>query len=211
MYTIGLRRLILWLCVLSVGVAAANSLYVGYQVQRDILISGTLESNRAYAAKLADTTNSMLENSRGVLEYSAQVLGQDFSPATLEQEVRRVRHQTHYFNSVVIVDAQAMVRATSPSTLGLVGKRLDTAAARSALQARSPLTTEPYVSATGRWTTGLFHPIMSADGDFLGYITGSIYLHEPNILHNLLTSQVHRDGSYVYVVGQSGTLIYHPD
>src|SRR5690606_9773588 len=54
------------------------------------------------------------------------------------------------------------------------------------------------------------YPIFSATNEYLGYITGTIYLHEPNVLHDLLSVQRHRDGSYVYVVDDDGTLLYHP-
>src|SRR5690606_12510947 len=72
-------------------------------------------------------------------------------------------------------------------------------------------TTDPYLSTSGRWTASHSHPIFSSEGIYLGYVSGSIYLHKPNILHDLLTGQSHRDGSYVFVVGEAGTLLYHPD
>jgi len=197
--------------MLSVAAAAANSLYVGYQLQRDVLIDSTLESNRAYAAKLADTAGSMLGNSHRMLEYGARVIGQGLGRSTAEAEVQRIWQQTNYFNSVIVVDERGVVQSSAPSNPDLVGRRLDSQGSRTALEARRPIVTSPYVSTTGRWTASVSYPVFSEDGFYRGFISGSIFLHENNILHNLLSTQTHRDGSYVFVVGEAGTLLYHPD
>lgn len=210
-YSISLRRLILWLGVLAVVGSAANSLYVGHQVQRDVLVGSTLESNRAYAAKLADTAGSMLRNAQLMLAYGAGVIGQRLDVQTAQAEAQRIWQQTNYFNSVIVVDEQGVVQSSAPPNLGLVGRALDSQGSRAALEARSPIITSPYVSTTGRWTASVSHPVFSEDGDYQGFISGSIYLHESNILHDLLGTHSHRDGSYVFVVGEAGTLLYHPD
>lgn len=210
-YSISLRRLILWLGVLAVVGSAANSLYVGYQVQRDVLVQSALESNRAYAAKLADTAGSMLVNSQRMLEYGARVLGRNLDARTVDAEAQRIWQQTDYFNSVIVVDERGVVQSSAPPNPGFVGKTLDSQGSRAALEARSSIITSPYVSTTGRWTASVSHPIFSENGAYRGFISGSIYLHEDNILHNLLGTQTHRDGSYVFVVGKGGTLLYHPD
>lgn len=197
--------------MLSVAGAAANTLYVGYRLQRDVLVDSTLESNRAYAAKLADTAGSMLNNSHRMLEYGARLLGQGRDAQMVQTEVHRIWQQTNYFNSVLMVDEQGVVQASAPSNPDLVGKTLDSQGARRALQARRPIITNPYVSTTGRWTASISHPIFSEDGVYQGFVSGSIFLHESNILHDLLSAQTHRDGSYVFVVGEAGALLYHPD
>lgn len=210
-YSISLRRLILWLGVLAVVGSAANSLYVGYQVQRDVLVQSTLESNRAYAAKLAATAGIMLSNSERMLEYGARVLGRNLDARTADAEVQRIWQQTNYFNSVIVVDETGVVQSAAPLRPELVGRALDSQGSRAALEARSAITTSPFLSTTGRWTASVTHPIFSENGDYRGFISGAFYLHEDNILHNLLGTQTHRDGSYVFVVGEAGTLLYHPD
>ena len=161
MTTVSLSRLILGLCTVSLLAATANSLYVGYRVQRDALLTGTLESNRAQALQLADAVNSMLLNADGTLAYSALVLGGDFSDRSIDREAHRVQAQGNYFNSVVIVDRDGIVRATAPPELGLTGHRIQSAGAKEALAKRAPLVSSPYVSATGRWIGSLSHPIFS--------------------------------------------------
>ena len=58
MLKIDLRRLILLLTVATALLMLANTFYAGYQVQRDLLMQQTLESNRSYALKLARSADS---------------------------------------------------------------------------------------------------------------------------------------------------------
>ena len=69
---IHLRGLVLALTVFSAIAATANALYASYCVQRDQLIANTLESNRVYAAKLAESAANFLKGAQQQLRYSAQ-------------------------------------------------------------------------------------------------------------------------------------------
>jgi hypothetical protein len=69
-----LRALILFFVLLSVLATLCNSLIVAYRVQRDALIHLTLESNRAYAAKVASSIGAFLQSAQGRVKYSAGVL-----------------------------------------------------------------------------------------------------------------------------------------
>ncbi len=51
-----LRTLIALLVIISIVITLANNLYATWRVQRMVLIDSTLEANRAYAAKLASTS-----------------------------------------------------------------------------------------------------------------------------------------------------------
>ena len=75
----------------------ANSYYVTYQVQKQLLIDSTLEANRVYAAKLAETTNNFLQNAQKQLAYSANILSTDFdNEALLESEAKRLYQQSSF-------------------------------------------------------------------------------------------------------------------
>src|SRR3546814_11506164 len=63
-FRVDLRRLILWMCLFFVFLALGNSLYAAYQVQRGLLLQHSLDTNRAYADKLAHATDSFLSSSR---------------------------------------------------------------------------------------------------------------------------------------------------
>ncbi|GAB3245765.1 sensor domain-containing diguanylate cyclase [Chitinimonas naiadis] len=207
---IDLRRLILLLAFGSVLLTLANTFYASYRVQRDLLISNALEANRVYAAKLSESTENYLAATIQQLEYSARLLpGLLDKPAQLLAEADRLRQQTQSFNSVAVINTEGRVLATSPGTLNLVGTVVSTSGAQAALKARQPLISSPYRSATGRLIIFISHPVFADNGDYLGYVGGSIYLHEKNILHTLLGEHFYRDGSYVYVVDHGGKLIYH--
>ncbi|HTK03066.1 MAG TPA: sensor domain-containing diguanylate cyclase [Bordetella sp.] len=212
MFRIDLRRLILWLCLGSVMLALSNSFYASYRVQREILLNNTLEGNRAYAAKLATTTDNFIKTIQQELAYSASMLADMVTgPDRAAEETRRLLRQNDHFNSVLVVDSTGLILSVEPSIAGLVGARLDSDPVQHALRTRQPEVSEPYLGLTGRWVILNSHPIFDHAGNYIGFIGGTLYLHEQNALHLLLGEHYYRDGSYLYVVDRTGKLIYHPD
>ncbi|ANN68278.1 sensor domain-containing diguanylate cyclase [Bordetella bronchialis] len=212
MFRIDLRRLILWLCLCSVLLALGNSFYASYRVQRDILLNNTLEGNRAYAAKLATTTDNFIKTIHQELAYSSRMLaGMDVNPDLAVAETRRLMGQNDHFNSVLVVDPAGQVVAVDPPVTGLKGARLDSEPVQRALAFRQPSVSEPYLGVTGRWVILNSHPIFDRTGRYIGFIAGTLYLHQENALHFLLGEHYYRDGSYLYVVDRTGKLIFHPD
>ena len=207
-----LRRLIVLVAFASALVSLANTFYASYSVQRQLLIDTTLEANHAYASKLASTAEDFLQSARQQLAYSAGSLpsrmGDD---GWLTDEAQRLRLQTNSFNSVLIVNADGKVLGVSPETLALKNRTLDSVGAIQALRERRPLVTQPYVSSAGNLVVFISHPIIGKDGRYLGYVGGSIYLKQKNILYTMLGQHYYRDGSYLYVVDQNRRLLYHPD
>ncbi|CAB3929501.1 sensor domain-containing diguanylate cyclase [Achromobacter insolitus] len=209
---INLRGLVLALTVFSALAATANALYASYRVQREQLIANTLESNRVYAAKLAESADSFLDSALQQLEYSARhVAGRFDAPELLNTEVSRLREQTASFNSVAIVRADGIIVAASQGIRSYQGTRVDNAGSRVALQTRKPLISKPYVSIAGNLLINVSYPIHSDSGAYLGYVSGTIYLRNDGALHTLLGRHPYQDGSYLYVVDGDGRLIYHAD
>ncbi|SEJ14659.1 diguanylate cyclase (GGDEF) domain-containing protein [Pseudomonas linyingensis] len=207
-----LRRLILLLTITTALLTLANTFYASYLVQQDLLIRESLEANRVYAVKLAETTEHFLAGSRQQLAFSASQLSERMDDSTvLTQEVDRLRLQTANFNSVLVVDATGTVLATSPQTLQLVSRQLKSPGALQALREQRPLISAPYISAAGNLVVNISHPIRDRQGHYLGYLGASIYLQQNNILYNLLGEHHYKDGSYLYVVDREGGLLYHPD
>ena len=209
---INLRRLIVLVAFASAIIALANTFYASYRVQRQLLIDTTLAANQAYAHKLAGSTEDFLQMTQQQLAYSAGLLARQFGDqAALTREAERLRGQTNSFNSVLIVNALGIVLAVSPETLALQNSQLASEGARQALRERRPLITKPYLSSAGNLVIFISHPIIDAQGHYLGYVGGSIYLKQKNILSSLLGQHYYRDGSYLYVVDQQRRLLYHPD
>lgn len=209
---INLRGLVLALTVFSAVAATANALYASYRVQREQLIENTLESNRVYAAKLAESAGNFLQSAQQQLGYSARHMpGLMDAPEQLAAEVMRVQQQTDSFNSVGVVGADGTILATTQTFRNFLGARVDSAGSRGALQTRQPAISAPYVSIAGNLLINLSHPVFSNDGRYLGYVAGTIYLRNESALHNLLGKHPYHDGSYLYVVDGDGRLIYHVD
>lgn len=210
---IDLRQLILALTMVSVALTLANVLHSSYQVQEDLLIRTTLEANRVYAAKLADSTDNFLAATQQQLAYShADIVEALERPAELEKQARRLQLSTNTFNAVLIVDARGRVLANAPANLNLIGRQLHSEGNRHNLETREPLISQPFVTTvTGRLVISISHPLFAADGSYKGYVSGSIYLQEDNILRSLLGQHYYLDGSYLYVVDSQRHLIYHMD
>lgn len=207
-----LRRLIVVLTVCSAAIPFAHTFYASYAVQREQLVANALESNYAYATKLAKSTDDFLQAALQQLAFTAGLLSQHMGDAqALGDEATRLRLQTQSFNSVTIHDAAGRVLATSPENLLLKGQVLRSDAVRQAIATQQPLISAPYESAAGHYHVVLSHPVHSPDGRYLGAVGGSIYLKHASILNRLLGTHYHQDGSYLYVVDKDQYIIYHPD
>ncbi|RUO40451.1 diguanylate cyclase [Aliidiomarina taiwanensis] len=209
---IKLRSLILSLGVLSILLTLASSYLAAYKVQRQLLIENTLESNRVYSAKLANVAATFVKTSLGHLGYSASMLTNNMdNRQRLTAEVERLHKQSGQFNSVVVVDKEGRIIASSPAVFAENNLTVSTPSASQSLNAKRPLVTDPFLSPAGNYLVSLSQPIFSEAGDYLGYISGSIYLEKQNILNFLLGSHDYKDGSYLYVVDRNRTIIYHPE
>ncbi|WP_375057189.1 sensor domain-containing diguanylate cyclase [Zobellella sp. DQSA1] len=212
LFRVDLRLLILLLALCSALLTLANIFYASYRVQHDLLIHNTLESNRVYAAKLADSTEHFFSAAQQQLAFSAGIISPRFGDKRLLQaEAARLQQQTDSFNTVVVVNRFGQVLAASPEQLSLIGVRLDTPGAKEALRERRPLLSQPYLSASNNLIAALSSPVFSDDGHYLGYIGGTLHLKEKNILNALLGEHYYNDGSYLYVVDNQKHLIYHKD
>lgn len=206
---IGLRHLIWLLALLSALVSLGSTLYASYQAQNELLVEKTLQTNQAYATKLASTVEDFIQSSWQRLAYSARQLqdGLD-NPDILQSEVDRLWRQISGFNTVVAVNAQGLVRATSPESIPLIGRILSSPGALEALKERRPLVSRPYISATNNLVVFVSYPIVTEEGQYLGYIGGSLYLKKTNQLHELFGEHWRPADIHLYVVDLKHHLIY---
>ena len=212
MIRIDLRRLILWISLLSIMLVLAGGLHASYLVQRDLLLHNAQEDNRAYASKLAATTEYFLNDLRRYLAFSAEMLADmQAHPELMAEETRRQETQLGHFNSSFIVSPQGKVLSASASVPDLLGRQMHNTAAQDAIQTQRPTISEPFQGRSGRWLILYTHPIFSADKRYIGYIAGTLYLHQDNVLDRLLGQHFHRDDSVLRVMDRNGTLIYDRD
>ena len=208
-----LRTLILVLAALTAIVMLLTSYFASFRVQRQLLIDHSLEANRVYAAKLASITDLFISGAQQQLSYSASTQAQRSAvPGATLAETERLMRQTQAFNSVFVVDAQGVMQAISPAPLhGLVGKHLESPGAIEALRERRPLVSMPFQSAANNLVVMLSQPVFDAQGRYQGYVGGTLYLRNHNILKTLLGEHFYQDGSYLYVVDRNRRVLYHPD
>ncbi|WP_324767826.1 sensor domain-containing diguanylate cyclase [Pokkaliibacter plantistimulans] len=207
---LNLRTLILSLCLLTVLLTLAISLYASYTVQRQLLIQTTLEANRVYASKLAESTNLFMTSAIDRLSYSAHRLsGQLHNAGQLQDVVDRIRLDSNRFNSTIIVAADGEILAYSPQKVYPAGQHVASPESLAALRQRALYISEPFTAPSGRLIIFIAQPIITADGQYQGYVAGTIYLQEHNALDTLLGEHPYKDGSNLYVVDEQGRLIYH--
>lgn len=212
MRTLTLRQLILLLTVSTALLILANTFYTSYKTQRALLIEQTLESNHAYAAKMAASVDSFLVSAQQQLAFAAQdVLQADNNPQQLAHIVQRLKQQTNSFHSVMVVDTQGTALAITRLAHKYLGKKLQKHGAAQALKERRPLISKPYIAVTGQLVVLLSYPLIDAQGNYLGFVGGATYLHKQSTLYTLLGDNPHANGTYTYAVDAGGRLIYHPE
>ncbi|WP_315315990.1 diguanylate cyclase [Pantoea vagans] len=170
-----------------------------------------LEGNIAYARKLADTTDRYLTTAQRELAWSASQIKGLSDLKQLKAETDRLRMQSGFFNSVVVVNHDAIIAATSPDSLNLIGVKLHSAASLQAIASRKPFISAPFTSAAGNYVVFLSQPLFSEEGSYLGYIGGTIYLKKQSMLSEILSQHFYTKGSTVSVVSNEGLIIFSHD
>lgn len=208
---ISLRTLLVLLSVGGVTVTALLLLYGLYFFQKKNIEESLMSRNIAYARKLADVTDSYFIAAQRELAYSARQIVSLQDAALLKDETERLRVQSAFFNSAVVVNADAVIRATSPDSLRLVGVKVSSQASKQAISSQKTLISKPFISIAGNYIIALSQPIFSPEGQYLGYISGNIYLKKDSMLSELLRQHYYTDSSEISIVNDGGEVIFNHD
>lgn len=120
-HLLNLKNLIILLAFFVALITLLNGFYANHQVQKNQLIKHTLDTNHAYAQKLAAATNNFLDAAHQQLAFTANLIKKDLgNQALLTDEAERLHLQTSSFNSIAIVNNKGVVLAVSPNTLGIL-------------------------------------------------------------------------------------------
>jgi diguanylate cyclase (GGDEF)-like protein len=212
---ISLVTLLTGLVSLSVVLTVTILLTSFYQSKKQALIHTTLTLNHTSATKMSHTIDSLIKSMRSSLQYSASIFSNrnEMNADEVYSKLELIRRTNNYFNSVTVIDETGLVRSVSPGYIGTVGSYIKTETAKSALALKKPYISKPYVTAnTKRLIVLMSEPIFDKDGLYRGFIGGTIYLHEDNILNAILgRNPTDELGSSFYIVGSDGHLLFHRD
>ena len=180
---LNLRKLILLLSVFSVSSLFIVSVVVSYYIQKQQLISNSLSVNLEYASKIAIGTDNHFQTILKELAYSAYVLGNNFENHQITHaEVERLKNQSDYFNSIVIVNSKGDFIDYAPSQLHLKKDAANTTLGlQESLKAKKTYISAPYYSIRKNLIIFISQPIFNNKKEFIGYIGGAIYLKDKNI------------------------------
>lgn len=205
-------RLRTLLIVLSVGgIVLTSLLLLGSLLifQKGNIEKSLLEGNIAYARKLAVTTDQYLSIAEQELKWGAALIHNLDDATRLQFEAERLHAQSGIFNSVVFVDKEAVVAATSPQSLNLAGVKLSSSASAQAIKSEKPFISQPFISASGNYVLFISHPLFSENNDYIGYVGGTIYLKKHSILSDIIGMHFHRDNDDISIVDEQGRIVFN--
>jgi diguanylate cyclase (GGDEF)-like protein len=212
---ISLATLLTGLVTISVLLTLTILLIASYHSKKQSLYETTLTLNLSTASKMSQTMDSLFKSMRSSLKSAADFYAGNGSLNAEDSKsyLNLIRTSSTYFNSIAWVDSSGLIRAVSPSSIGSAGGRIMTDAAKEALSSRKPYISKPFMSPTTKnLIVFISEPIYDEEGVYRGYIGGSIYLQKNNVLSMIFgNSGLDDHGSYFYVVGPDGSLLYDPN
>lgn len=204
---LNLKSIILLFAFFSVAATVLNDLLVTYRIQKQTLIQNALESNSAYAAKIAISINESLISDLDKLKYSAEMIGASPSAEIMSAEADRLVRQDGSFNTVIVTNEAGVIIATQPDNLKIIGQKL---LSLEPIEQRREMVSRAYWSLKGNLIIFVSYPIWGDGGKYLGLIGGTIYLGVQNSLNTIINHHFYRDNSYVYLVDDKRRILSHP-
>ncbi|WP_379134758.1 diguanylate cyclase [Paenibacillus sp. sgz500958] len=211
---LSLTTLLIGLVSLAVLLTSSILLIASYESKRESLIDTTLHLNYSNANKMSQTIDSLFRSMRASLMSSAEFFAEKSSMTQDERNnaLEMIRNSSNYFNSMLIIDENGKLQNVDPGNLVTVGVSINEITGLEVNMFKEPFLSEPFIASTGRLIVYMSQPILDKSGNYLGAIGGTIYLHDRNILTMIFGSDTRDElGSYYYVVGSNGNLIFHPD
>lgn len=212
---VSLATLFAGLVIASVLLTATILLTGSYQLKKQSLFQTTLSLNEESAAKMARTMDSLFGSMKQSLQNGSKYVMEQgkWTTENLNRELEFMRGSSSYFNSMAIVDETGMIRGFVPDHAAMVGRKVKQPETLQALASQRSYLSSPYTTTTSKKLILLMsEPLFDEQGVYKGIIGGSLYLQEENIIHSIFGNSRDTDeGSYLYVVGPDGRLLYHPD
>ncbi|MFJ8246925.1 diguanylate cyclase [Peribacillus asahii] len=188
-------------------------LFASYQSEKGSLVKTYLSLNDSKSDKISKSVNSLFQSMRVSLKETANFLKENegITDEDIQEQLELLRKNSRYFNSLSWIDEKGVVRNIAPISVGLKG-HIMTGVTKEVLNLKKPTLTTPYIAPSGRLIVLMSEPFYDSHGKYRGIIGGTIYLQEKNVLNEILGNDIIDDtGSYYYVVGPDGKLLFHPD
>lgn len=190
-------------------------LVASYKSEKKSITDTTLKLNQSNAERMGKTVDSLFRSMRSSLMYNADSLSKmnNAQQGELDDYLELMLNSSNYFNSVVLVSKDSIVRSSAPQSLGINGKPVVAPAVKEAQRLKTSFLSEAYTSAaSGKTLIYMSEPLYDEDKHYLGHIGGTVYLHDYNILNMIFgSSPIDSSGSYFYIVSKDGHLLFHPD
>ncbi|MFC4776512.1 diguanylate cyclase [Paenibacillus sp. GCM10023252] len=187
--------------------------YIGYRSEIRSLSKQTLNLNYENSNNMSRTMTAIFSSMENGLKATADYFANgELLDSERQQALDLFIHNGGYFNSVIYVDEQEVIRTRSPQLSGSGLTKITSPQAKEAFRSQKPSLSDPYISPTNKLLVLVTYPIWDEAGLFRGYIGGTIYLHELNVLSKIFGGQVAGEtGSYAYVLDRHGNILFHPD
>jgi diguanylate cyclase (GGDEF)-like protein len=208
-----IRTTVNLLVVISVLTTLSVCAFIGYRSEKQSLTQMTFQLNEVYAVKISDTVNGLFNNMKQSLRVTGEYLSRDLSRTDLREQMVLFQRGHTYYNSIFIVDRDGILIEGSSAEPQTIGHKITSEGIIQANEKQQSFVSEPYISSTtGKLIVLVSEPLWDSTGNYLGFIGGSIRLHETSIFQTVLGTIPHQsNGSYAYVVSSTGYILYHPD
>jgi diguanylate cyclase (GGDEF)-like protein len=207
-----LRATVNLIVLIAVLTTLLTSALIGYESEKQSLTKLNFQLNEVYSEKIADTVNSLFENMKQSLKVTGEYLSENLSRQDLQEQLVMFQRGHSTYNNVFIVNPAGILIGSTNLDRSIIGTLIQSDGIDEALKLQQPLVSDPYISATGKLVVMVSQPLRDSTGKYLGFIGGSIRLHETSIFQTILETSPHTlNGSYSYVVSSSGFLLFHPD
>lgn len=177
-------------------------------LQKSNIEKNLLESNLAYAKKLAVSVDRHLTNAQREIEWSARQIDELTGNATVRKEIDRLKSSPGYFNSVALMSSERAIVYASPEELNTEGLIVQSKNSRDATVLQTPLISDPFITSAGNYAIVISCPVYSRNKKYIGYIGGTIYLRTQSMLSEILTQHFYDKNTEVTIISSNGGVIF---
>ncbi|GGJ08605.1 sensor domain-containing diguanylate cyclase [Paenibacillus hunanensis] len=192
----------------------AACLLISYVSQKESIEQQTLKLNEIHAKELSRIAQTLIYSMQSSLARTSKYIMANQDKATEDagqQLLDYFRQSNSFFNAVLIVNEDGVVRMASPMNSYQRGVVPTTIQIETALHKREAYISKPYRDTNNRLVLMISYPLYTDQGNYRGMLAGILYLEEANRLSELFgEGSKKEDGSYFYVVDNEGNILYHP-